>query len=782
MNITGFKVAAMLFLPLLSEAAGAQGIDSFISKQIQDQVARQVSSGISKNLFANLLIPQLTIRNESGAVKDFTLSRDERYYSLVHQDGSVRVWDSTLGGQRPTIRMDNKRFSHVVSSASAGMVYAASNDGSIFAFDILTAKPVAELQGARGKEIVAMAMASAEDKLAVAFADGSVSLWDLNAYSKITDFNTRHKNQLSRILFADADQALVIAGEDGFVEKWDWQKGRIAAALPQQDGAGLGFWESDSHDLIYIDDMGNLLWLELADNHPRLTKKIDGGGDIASAAVSFAHNLLAISAANQIKLFNLNDLLPTKQIATPENISHLQFINQGKQLVGADPKGVLHVWDVTLAIELLKLISTESCWTVVDNSGRFDSSEAGMSNVSWTAANKDIPIDNFSANYYEPGVMASQLHREEFINQPPRKVQDGIVLPPEVRLNLPASGEANEEMRVSFEIIDAGGGIADHRLYHNGKIVDNSQLEDSSESEVGGVLHRKVSYKVVAVAGVNTFKVVAANQMGIDSLPQQQSVRVAGVEAPSKLHVLAIGIDKYSDDKLNLAYSVADAKTIEETLNKDSKSVFSAVLIHDLLDQDATKSAISDKLADIAGDSLNDVLVVYLAGHGIAVNGEWYFLPHETHLPISESYVSRVGVSAKQIRELLAKVPAQKILVMIDSCYSGAGLSALRSLQKSQRHFGRALSKSVGVVVLTATRQDQEAMELTELGHGLFTYVTNNGMQGAADSSPRDQKVSAHELVNYSTATIPAFSRKYSKASQEPAAFTIGEDFVLLGR
>ena len=782
MKRTGVNVGMLLFLPLLSDIAMAQGIDGLISKQIQDQVSRQVSTGISKNLFDNLLIPQLTIRNESGEVKDFSLSHDERYYGLLHRDGSLRIWDSKLGVQRSAIRFDGKRFTKVVTSSSSGNVYAGGGDGRIYVFDILTAKPVTELQGVAGEEVVAMAISKAENKLAAAFADGSIILWELNGSAKVANLNTRHENALKRIFFTNADQSLIVAGEGGFVEKWDWEKGRKSASLPKLDGVDLGFWENDSHDLIYVDGAGNLQWLEQPDNRVRLTKNLNDGNSLSSASVSFAANLIAVSSNTQVKLFNLNDLSPAKQIAVSENISHLHFINQGKQLVGADPKGVLHVWDVTLASELLKLISTESGWTVVDNTGRFDSSEAGMPNVSWTAANKDIPIDNFSANYYEPGVMATQLQRDEFINQPPRKVQEGIVLPPEVSLTVPSSGKVGDEITVSFEIVDAGGGIGEHRLYHNGKIVDKSQLEDSSESEVNGVLHSKISYNVVASAGANKFKVIVANKMDIDSLPQQQTVQVLGAELPPKLHVLAIGIDKYSDDKLNLAYSVADAKAIATTLNKDGKTVFSEVLLHDLLDREATKAGITDKLADISNNSLNDVLVVYLAGHGIAVKGEWYFLPHETHLPISDSYIASVGVSAKQIQALLAKIPVQKVLVMIDSCYSGAGLDALRNLQNSQRHFSRALSKTVGVVVLTATRQDQEAMELSELGHGLFTYVANNGMQGAADLSPRDQKVSAHELVNYSTATIPAFSRKYSEASQEPSAFTIGEDFVLLGR
>lgn len=783
MKIHVVKAVSIVALPLLSGLAIADPMDSMVSSQIQNQVSRQVSAGISKNLNENLLIPQLKIRNESGEIKDFTLSSDERYYNLLHQDGTVRVWDSKLGVQRPTIQPNGKHFTKVVSSSPSSIVLIGSADGRIYVYDILTANPIIELDSGSNKEVVAMSVSKTENTLAVAYGDGKIISWDLKSFNKIANLDTHHEDDLTHILVTGSDKMLIVAGTDGFVELWDLESAQKKASLPKQSGNALGFWENASAELIYVDSNGNLQWLEQPDNRVRINKKMAGDNALTSVSVSSTANLLALSTNDKkIKLLNLNGLSPNKEITTTENISSLQFINQGKQLVGGDGKGVLHVWDMGLGSELLKLISTDSGWTIVDNAGRFDSSEGGMPNVSWLAANKDIPIDNFSENYYEPGLLSTHLNSGTFINQQPQKVQEGITLPPEVNLTVPTGSSAGEETKVSFEIVDTGGGIGEHRFYLNGKIVDKSLLDDSSDTEINGRLHRKVSYNVVPSAGLNKFKVIAANKMGIDSQPQQQSIQVGGAETPAKLHVVVIGINKYQDNKLDLTYSVADAQSVASALNNKTKLAFNDVITYDLLDQGATKNTITDKLAQIAENSQNDVLVVYFAGHGIAIKGEWYFLPHETTFQTNEQYLAGVGISAKQIQELLAKIPAQKMLIMFDSCYSGAGLKALENLQNSQRHFSRALSKSVGIVVLAATRKDQEAMELTELGHGLFTYIVNKGMQGAADLHPRDQKISAHELADYSTATIPTFSKKYSEASQEPTSFTIGEDFILLGQ
>jgi len=258
------------------------------------------------------------------------------------------------------------------------------------------------------------------------------------------------------------------------------------------------------------------------------------------------------------------------------------------------------------------------------------------------------------------------------------------------------------------------------------------------------------------------------------------AVDFAGEKQKTTLHVLTVGINKYSDSRLNLDYSVADASAISNIFRKSRLAVYDEVVHHDLRDNEATKKGILKQLNEINNYAQNDVMVLYLAGHGLAVNSEWYYLPYETMLQDNQDYYTQVGISAKQIQNILINSKVQHIMVMVDACYSGAGLQAFRKLQDTQRHFSRGLSKSVGVVVLAATRKDQKAAELTDLGHGLFTYVVSEGMGGKADLKPKNRKISAHEISDFSTETIPAFSKKYLGAAQEPTSFTMGSDFVLL--
>ena len=768
---------------LMSNSLFAQGIDGIISGQIANQVTRSTSGSISKNLADNLLIPQLKIRNESGEVLDFSTSPDARLYGLLHKDGSIRVWDAKQGVQRPAIFPGTKTFTKVIPLSSANLALVGTSDGAIIVYDALTGRESRQLS-VHSHEISALASSGDEAILVSADTEGSLVLWDLKQLTRIKTIKTTYGDTLKFIALSADGKTLVAAGDDGFIDLWDLEKGEKKLSLPQQSSHIKGIWSTGiaSEEIVAVDDDTVLHRFDLKTGRELLKQKLTGE-DLLSIAVNTEANLIAVSTETQIiKLLNLTNLAPVKDFKVTDEVRHLKLINQGKQLIGADSKGVLHVWDTATTYELLRLISTDTGWTVVDDKGRFDSSEAGMKNVSWEAANQEIPIDSFSANYYEPGLLATAIEKAPFINKQPKVIQAGINLPPEVNIT-PAGTDriAGQAFIVTMAIADAGGGIADLRFYHNGKIVDKSSEVDSVDSEVNGRLNRRVSYKIIPSAGLNQFKTIAVNTMGIDSQPQELSLDFAGKVPQMTLHVVTVGINSYQDDRLNLDYSVADAKSIASILGNKNRVSFNDVVQHEIFDRQATKQEILGQLK-IAQASSNDVMVVYLAGHGIAVNGEWYFLPYEARLQDNEQYYAQVGISAREIRDLVAAIPMQKILVMVDSCYSGTGLNAFRNLQNTQRHFGRALSKSTGIVVLAATRPNQKAAESIDLGHGLFTYVVTQGMGGAADSQPKDRKISAHEVVSFSTTTMPTFSKKYTGASQEPTSFTMGIDFNLLGQ
>ena len=115
----------------------------------------------------------------------------------------------------------------------------------------------------------------------------------------------------------------------------------------------------------------------------------------------------------------------------------------------------------------------------------------------------------------------------------------------------------------------------------------------------------------------------------------------------------------------------------------------------------------------------------------------------------------------------------QHILVMIDSCYSGAAKDSFNKLQIGQHYITRNLSRSLGITMITSAAKDKEAYELSSLGHGLFTYLMTQDIQNEGANH------SAHGIAENIVKTLPAFSKKMVGSSQEPVIYTKGNNFML---
>ncbi len=762
-------------LLLFTGGVYAQG---FSGANISNQISRTISGNIAKSLFDRMLMPQLKIRNESGEVKDFFVSTDSRFFTLLHEDNTVRVWDAKQGIQRPIIVANGLTITKVASISTLDIALLAADHGEIVVYDIYTGKRVSQLNSGH-PTIVSLSVSKDESVLAVAHENGVVAIWDLRKMSLIKSIQTPYEDDLKFVSMESKGQTFIVAGEDGFVDRWRIDEAEKTVSLAKHEDDIAGLWVSKRNGSVASFDEDNVFQRSDANNTRPVKKALSF--DPLAITVSEDLKLVAIATESDgIKIFDADSMQQLKQIASAQPMYYLQFINKGTVLITADEKGVLHVFSIDNAQEIMKLISTKTGWTVVDAKGRFDSSEKGMVNVSWEVAEDyEIPLDNFSASHYEPGLLASHLEDQDFINKKPLVVQQGIRLPPQVKIIIP-DGNRTAAVPLLIRVEAQGSTVEEIKLYHNGKVMSPDTVMSSQQEIIDKLVKKTVEFKVFPGVGKNTFKVIATNKMNIEGHSDELIIEFKGEEKQRTLHVLTIGINKYKDARLNLDYSVADAAEIASKFNKTELSAFDQIIQHELRDEEATRTAIFQQLNNMSHYLQNDVIIIYLAGHGLAVEGEWYFMPHETMIKDNQQYYAEVGISAQRVQEILIASKVQHVMIMIDACYSGASLKSFRKMQDIQRRFSRGLSKSVGVVVLAATRKDQQAAELTDLGHGLFTYVVSEGLKGKADLKPINQQISAHEVADFSTETIPAFSRKYLGASQEPTKFTMGSDFTLL--
>jgi uncharacterized caspase-like protein len=234
---------------------------------------------------------------------------------------------------------------------------------------------------------------------------------------------------------------------------------------------------------------------------------------------------------------------------------------------------------------------------------------------------------------------------------------------------------------------------------------------------------------------------------------------------------LIVGISKYQDPGMNLAYASDDARSLYQTLiNPDlGPASFRPEDVELLLDDKATASAINTGLRDFLQKAReNDFVVFYFAGHGAPDPNrlqDLYLLPHDT----DPNNIAGTGLLMRHVREAIAQIPARDVLILSDACHSAANVAGSRAGTATnpihQVFLDKLLHASGGLAILTASEAAQQSYENEKWGkHGVFTYYLLKGLRGEGDAD-HDGIVALGELMEYVRDQV----RAATKSKQIPA-------------
>ena len=260
------------------------------------------------------------------------------------------------------------------------------------------------------------------------------------------------------------------------------------------------------------------------------------------------------------------------------------------------------------------------------------------------------------------------------------------------------------------------------------------------------------------------------------------------VSAKARLFILAVGINEYKNPRYTLKYGRPDAEAFVQAVESHGVKVFGRILKQTLYDTQATRGAIEAAFQRIISKALpDDVFVFYYAGHGVMSKGggakkpEFYLAPTDvTKLYGDDEMLAERGISARMLKDLSARVKAQKQLIVLDSCNSGGALEAFEIPATQEGKGCDRNARETGITVLAAAGAAQPATEFRELGHGVFTYALLKGLSGEADdgTSP-DGKITVKKLVSYINTKVPELIKQYRGKAQNPNSFARGKDFQL---
>ena len=240
-------------------------------------------------------------------------------------------------------------------------------------------------------------------------------------------------------------------------------------------------------------------------------------------------------------------------------------------------------------------------------------------------------------------------------------------------------------------------------------------------------------------------------------------------------YALVVGIATYKDPKIpKLNYTTHDAKAIFDLLVDPDMAGFKKENVKIFLDEEATSFNIKDAISNwlFKNAKEDSIVFIFFAGHGGVEEDRFgiekdnlakYLLPYDTDF---DNFFAS-ALSNSDFNRLLLSIKSRRLIVFMDSCYSG-GVSEKKA--RDVKIVGdpyEKMAEGEGRLVIAASQPDQRSFEDENLGHGVFTHHLIEALSGAADSD-NDGYVTAMEVYKYLSGAVPKTARQLAGGVQEP--------------
>ncbi len=185
-------------------------------------------------------------------------------------------------------------------------------------------------------------------------------------------------------------------------------------------------------------------------------------------------------------------------------------------------------------------------------------------------------------------------------------------------------------------------------------------------------------------------------------------------------HALLIGVQRYEGHETDLRTPVGDVEALAALLERD----YGFVKPQLLLDRQATRAGILGALDDLAQRlDERDSLLIFFAGHGTkrwagSEREEGFWVPYQ---PAGAEHRWWNWISAQTLNRATARIRAQHVLLISDSCYSGVLTRDVRVHEQLTPNWIRTQHERSSSHVLTSGA-DEPVADGGRDGHSLFAY------------------------------------------------------------
>jgi uncharacterized caspase-like protein len=301
-------------------------------------------------------------------------------------------------------------------------------------------------------------------------------------------------------------------------------------------------------------------------------------------------------------------------------------------------------------------------------------------------------------------------------------------------------------------------------VYNNGTLI----FTDDISSEQAAHYEKSMSFETSS--GINRFEFVVKDEKGLESPHTTRLFNNTNSVKPN-LYLVVIGSEKFKDKRFDLTYAVKDAGDIANAMI--NSKAFGKVNLKKVFNQSFTTDSVKKLSAFFADATINDVVMVFFAGHGYLDTDLSYYFP-TYYTDFSDPKIN--SVPYKQFEGLFASVKPTRKLMFIDACFSGevdeedVEFTPVEEKKETKKDSSRSISvvafsestamemskavfsdlrQNSGATIISSAGGTEAAFEGAKWNNGLFTHCLLDGMTHLKADENRDKKITLSELQKF---------------------------------
>ncbi len=515
-----------------------------------------------------------------------------------------------------------------------------------------------------------------------------------------------------------------------------------------------------------------------------------------------------------VKVWNLaTGEIVAELLGHTSDVTSLEYLRDSGTLVSGGADGTVRLWNLAAparprtadgvqqlreTVQLIALGASDYVTVTPDQFYRI--SRRGVGGVAFRVDGKLYPFEQFDLRFNRPDVILERL------GHTPADVVQGYRAAWQRRLK--KLGFTEDRLGSEFHLprIELVGGappvsVADPSLALRVRATDDRFALDRVNVFVNDVpvfgtaglpiaeraaqAHER-DIRVPLVAGRNKVQVSVLNQQGTESLRQTLYTTSTAPAAIPDVYVLAIGVSRYQRESYSLRFASKDASDLIGAYRALAGQADAVGNVHvlPLTDDKATRTSIREARRWLEQARVNDLVVLFAAGHGMTdARSNYYFGTYD----IDPEQPGNAGLPYEEFEALLDGIPAMQKLMLIDTCFSGeiekdepvaiaqqadtggAGTVQMRAFKASrainvvadsggapaamatdalriQQELFADLRRGTGAVVISSASGNEYALEGEQWANGVFTYALLDGLKNGRADRNQDQVISVSEL------------------------------------